>query len=168
MNRFSISISNPRSSQAVLPGQIARRLVRAFRPDIACATTHTTWTSSNRGGVRPTRRDRRSRFRRAFPSPFALRDMSQELEGVASCFNLVAAKRVRCASGWACRWRASASSAIMRAFQALRVLLEDPPPEPRADVADAIIEHTVKSFAEELRLTGLAHVARPARRADPA
>ena len=41
----------------------------------------------------------------------------------------------------------------MRAFQALRVLLEDPPPEPRQVTLNTIVEHTVQGFDEELRLT---------------
>ncbi len=43
----------------------------------------------------------------------------------------------------------------MRAFQALRVLLEDPPPEPAPASLTAILEQTIRSFDEELRLTGM-------------
>ncbi len=92
-------------------------------------------------------------FPTSIPVTFALRDMSQELEGVASCFNLVSTR------GRGLRERMGLSLARvgvdrnMRAFQALRVLLEDPPPEPRPLSLNALIEHTVQGFGEELRLT---------------
>jgi hypothetical protein len=92
-------------------------------------------------------------FPTSIPVTFALRDMSQELEGVASCFNLVSTR------GRGLRERMGLSLARvgvdrnMRAFQALRVLLEDPPPEPRPLSLNALIEHTVQGFADELRLT---------------
>jgi hypothetical protein len=92
-------------------------------------------------------------FPTSIPVTFALRDMSQELEGVASCFNLVSTR------GRGLRERMGLSLARvgvdrnMRAFQALRVLLEDPPPEPRPISLNALIEHTVQGFEEELRLT---------------
>jgi hypothetical protein len=88
------------------------------------------------------------------PVTFALRDMSQELEGVASCFNLVSTK------GRPLRERMGLSLARvgvernLHAFQALRVLLEDPPAEPRLLSLNAIVEHTVQGFNEELHLTG--------------
>jgi hypothetical protein len=93
-------------------------------------------------------------FPTSVPVTFALRDMSQELEVVASCFNLVSAR------GRSLRERMGLSLARvgvernLRAFQALRVLLEDPPPEPRLMSLNAIVEHTVQGFNEELRLTG--------------
>jgi hypothetical protein len=93
-------------------------------------------------------------FPTSVPVTFALRDMSQELEGVASCFNLVPTR------GRPLRERMGLSLARvgvernLRAFQALRVLLEDPPPEPRLMSLNAIVEHTVHGFTEELRLTG--------------
>lgn len=92
-------------------------------------------------------------FPTSIPVTFALRDMSQELEGVASCFNLVSTR------GRGLRERMGLSLARvgvdrnMRAFQALRVLLEDPPPEPRPMSLNAVVEHTVQGFGEELRLT---------------
>jgi C4-dicarboxylate-specific signal transduction histidine kinase len=85
----------------------------------------------------------------------ALRDLSQELEAVASCFNLVAGKarplRERIGLSLA---RVGVERSI-RAFQALRVLLEDPPPEHAAVSLSGIMDHTVRSFAEELRLNGV-------------
>ena len=93
-------------------------------------------------------------FPTSVPVTFALHDMSQELEGVASCFNLVSTK------GRPLRERMGLSLARvgvernLRAFQALRVLLEDPPIEPRLMSLNAIVEHTVHGFSEELRLTG--------------
>lgn len=94
-------------------------------------------------------------FPTSIPVTFALRDMSQELEGVASCFKLVALK------ARPLRERMGLSLALLgverniRAFQALRVLLEDPPPEPTPTSLTAIAEHTIKTFDDELRLTGL-------------
>ena len=93
-------------------------------------------------------------FPTSVPVTFALHDMSQELEGVASCFNLVSTK------GRPLRERMGLSLARvgvernLRAFQALRVLLEDPPIEPRLMSLNAIVEHTAHGFGEELRLTG--------------
>jgi len=92
-------------------------------------------------------------FPTSIPVTFALRDMSHELEGVASCFNLVSTK------ARALRERMGLSLArvgvdrSIRAFQALRVLLEDPPLAPRQLSLHAVIEHTVQGFGEELRLT---------------
>jgi hypothetical protein len=92
-------------------------------------------------------------FPTSVPVTFALRDMSQELEGVASCFNLIPAK------GRPLRERMGLSLARvsvernLRAFQALRILLEDPPAEPRPLSLNALVEHTVQGFSEELRLT---------------
>jgi hypothetical protein len=95
-------------------------------------------------------------FPTSVPVTFALRDMSQELEGVASCFNLVSTK------GRPLRERMGLSLARvgvarnLRAFQALRVLLEDPLPEPRLLSLNPLVEHTAHGFDEELRLTGSA------------
>ena len=91
-------------------------------------------------------------FPTSIPVTFALRDMSQELEGVASCFNLVD-RRAR-----PLRERVGLSLARvgvqrnMRAFQALRVLLEDPAPERAPISLNTIVEQTVQSFDEELRI----------------
>ena len=93
-------------------------------------------------------------FPTSIPVTFALRDMSQELEGVASCFNLVAAKARPLRERMGLSLARVGVERNMRAFQALRVLLEDPPPEPAATSLTGVIEHTVNSFDEELRLTG--------------
>ena len=91
-------------------------------------------------------------FPTSIPVTFALRDMSQELEGVASCFNLVD-RRAR-----PLRERMGLSLARvgvqrnMRAFQALRVLLEDPAPELTHLSLNSVVEQTVLSFDEELRI----------------
>lgn len=94
-------------------------------------------------------------FPTSIPVTFALRDMSQELEGVASCFNLVAARARPLRERMGLSLARVGVERNMRAFQALRVLLEDPPPEPSATSLTGIIESTVKSFDEELRLTGV-------------
>lgn len=94
-------------------------------------------------------------FPTSIPVTFALRDMSQELEGVASCFNLVAAKARPLRERMGLSLARVGVERNMRAFQALRVLLEDPPPEPVQTSLTALIEQTIKSFDEELRLTGL-------------
>jgi hypothetical protein len=94
-------------------------------------------------------------FPTSIPVTFALRDMSQELEGVASCFNLVAAKARPLRERMGLSLARVGVERNMRAFQALRVLLEDPPPEPATTSLTDIIGHTVNSFDEELRLTGV-------------
>jgi hypothetical protein len=93
-------------------------------------------------------------FPTSIPVTFALRDMSQELEGVASCFNLIAAKARPLRERIGLSLARVGVERNMRAFQALRVLLEDPPPEPAAASLTGIIEQTVNNFDEELRLTG--------------
>jgi len=91
-------------------------------------------------------------FPTSIPVTFALRDMSQELEGVASCFNLVGR------TARPLRERVGLSLARvgvqrnMRAFQALRVLLEDPAPELVQVSLNNIVEQTINSFDEELRI----------------
>ncbi|HET9468533.1 MAG TPA: hypothetical protein VFO48_08985 [Vicinamibacterales bacterium] len=94
-------------------------------------------------------------FPTSIPVTFALRDMSQELEGVASCFNLVATRARPLRERMGLSLARVGVERNMRAFQALRVLLEDPPPEPSATSLTGIIESTVNSFDEELRLTGV-------------
>jgi len=93
-------------------------------------------------------------FPTSIPVTFALRDMSQELEGVASCFNLVAAKARPLRERMGLSLARVGVERNMRAFQALRMLLEDPPPEPSLVSLTGIVDQTVKSFDEELRLTG--------------
>lgn len=92
-------------------------------------------------------------FPTSIPVTFALRDMSQELEGVASCFNLVVTKARSLRERMGLSLARVGVERNMRAFQALRVLLEDPAPEPRALSLNTIVEHTVQGFDEELRLT---------------
>jgi hypothetical protein len=92
-------------------------------------------------------------FPTSIPVTFALRDMSQELEGVASCFNLVAAKARPIRERIGLSLARVGVQRNMRAFQALRVLLEDPPPEPVPISLNNIVEQTIKSFDEELRVT---------------
>lgn len=92
-------------------------------------------------------------FPTSIPVTFALRDMSQELEGVASCFNLVAAKARPLRERMGLSLARVGVERNMRAFQALRTLLEDPPLERGTASLNSIIEHTVRSFDEELRLT---------------
>jgi hypothetical protein len=94
-------------------------------------------------------------FPTSIPVTFALRDMSQELEGVASCFNLVSTRARPLRERMGLSLARVGVERNMRAFQALRVLLEDPPPEPVPTSLTAIIEQTIKSFDEELRLTSL-------------
>src|SRR5688572_6509677 len=94
-------------------------------------------------------------FPTSIPVTFALRDMSQELEGVASCFNLVAAAARPLRERMGLSLARVGIERNMRAFQAIRLLLEDPPPERAATSFSAILESTVKSYDEELRLTGV-------------
>ena len=94
-------------------------------------------------------------FPTSIPVTFALRDMSQELEGVASCFNLVAAKARPLRERVGLSLARVGVERNMRAFQALRVLLEDPPPERVVTSLTHIVEQTVKTFDEELNLTGV-------------
>jgi hypothetical protein len=91
-------------------------------------------------------------FPTSIPVTFALRDMSQELEGVASCFNLVGAKARPLRERLGLSLARIGVQRNMRAFQALRVLLEDPAPELGRVSIDGLVEQTVKSFDEELHL----------------
>jgi len=92
-------------------------------------------------------------FPTSIPVTFALRDMSQELEGVASCFNLVAAKARPLRERVGLSLARVGIQRNMRAFQALRVFLEDPAPELAQWSLNSVIEQTVKGFDEELRVT---------------
>lgn len=94
-------------------------------------------------------------FPTSIPVTFALRDMSQELEGVASCFRLVAVKARPLRERMGLSLARVGVERNMRAFQALRMLLEDPQPEPAPVSLTAIIEQTIASFDEEVRLTGM-------------
>jgi hypothetical protein len=79
--------------------------------------------------------------------------MSQELEGVASCFNLVATKARPLRERLGLSLARVGVQRSMRTFQALRVLLEDPPPERTSMSLNTIVEQTIKSFDEELHVT---------------
>jgi signal transduction histidine kinase len=94
-------------------------------------------------------------FPTSIPVTFALRDMSQELEGVASCFNLVSTKARVLRERMGLSLARVGVDRNMRAFQALRALLEDPPPETAPMSLTALLEQTIKMFDEELRLTGV-------------
>jgi hypothetical protein len=94
-------------------------------------------------------------FPTSIPVTFALRDMSQELEGVASCFSLLAARARPLRERMGLALARVGIDRNMRAFQALRMLLEDPPPEPVPVSLTAILQHTIRSFDDELRLTGV-------------
>ena len=92
-------------------------------------------------------------FPTSIPVTFALRDMAQELDGVASCFNLVAAKARPLRERLGLSLARIGIQRNMRAFQALRVLLEDPAPERHQLSLNAIVDQTAKGFDEELRVT---------------
>lgn len=94
-------------------------------------------------------------FPTSIPVTFALRDMSQELEGVASCFNLMTARARPLRERVGLSLARVSVERNMRAFQALRVLLEDPPAERVPTSLTQIVEQTAKSFDEELNLTGV-------------
>jgi hypothetical protein len=94
-------------------------------------------------------------FPTSIPVTFALRDMSQELEGVASCFNLVSTKTRVLRERMGLSLARVGVDRNMRAFQALRALLEDPPPETAPMSLTGLLDQTIKLFEEELRLTGV-------------
>src|SRR4029453_17698531 len=76
-----------------------------------------------------------------------------DLEGVASCFNLVAVKARPLRERMGLALARVGVHRCMRAFQAMRVLPEAPAPELRQASLNNIVENTLKSFDEELRLT---------------
>ena len=92
-------------------------------------------------------------FPTSIPVTFALRDMSQELEGVASCFNLLATKARPLRERLGLSLARIGVQRNMRAFQAIRVLLEDPAPERRQLSLNSLVEHDLRSFHEELHAT---------------
>lgn len=92
-------------------------------------------------------------FPTSIPVTFALRDMSQELEGVASCFNLVGTKARPLRERLGLALARVGVQRNVRAFQALRVLLEDPAPEMALISLNSVVEQTVKALDEELRVT---------------
>lgn len=85
--------------------------------------------------------------------PAALRDLCQEFEGLASCFNLLehSARPLRERLGLSL-----AKIGVQRSIryaQQLRVLLEDPHPRQRELRLDEAIRHAFEDVKEELRLT---------------
>jgi hypothetical protein len=85
--------------------------------------------------------------------PAALRDLCQEFEGLASCFNLIEqnARPLRERLGLSL-----AKIGVQRSIryaQQLRVLLEDPHPFQRELRMDDAIRRAFEDFREELRLT---------------
>ena len=166
MKLFSISISNPRHRNRL------RSINRAPPSGPSVRLSHASRRTLRRRAriaAAPRRRHRAApalAFPTSIPVTFALRDMSQELEGVASCFNLVAARSRPLRERMGLSLARVGIQRNMRAFQALRVLLEDPPPEPAPGLADSDHREAVKSFDEELR-SRVAHLAGPARRAHP-
>lgn len=92
-------------------------------------------------------------FPTSIPVTFALQDMSQELEGVASCFNLVAARSRPLRERMGLALARVGVQRNMRAFQALRILLEDAAPEMAPLSLNSAVEAAARSFDEELRVT---------------
>ena len=92
-------------------------------------------------------------FPTSIPVTFALRDMSHELEGVASCFNLVGMKARPLRERVGLALARVGVQRNVRAFQALRVLLEDPPPELALISLNSVVEETIKALDEEIRVT---------------
>src|SRR5262245_65808791 len=92
-------------------------------------------------------------FPTSIPVTFALRDMSQELEGVASCFNLVAPRARPLRERMGLALARVGVERNMRAFKALRVLLEDSAPELSQVSLNSIVELVVKGFEDELPVT---------------
>jgi hypothetical protein len=92
-------------------------------------------------------------FPTSIPVTFALRDMAKELEGVASCFNLLAAKARPLRERIGLSLARVGVQRNMRAFQALRVLLEEPAPELAPVSLNSVVEQAVKGFDEELHVT---------------
>ncbi len=85
--------------------------------------------------------------------PAALRDLCEEFEGLASCFNLLehSARPLRERLGLSL-----AKIGVQRSIryaQQLRVLLEDLHPRQRELRLDEAIRHALEDFREELRLT---------------
>jgi hypothetical protein len=87
------------------------------------------------------------------PVTAALRDLCQEFEGLASCFNLLEqnARPLRERLGLSL-----AKIGVRRGIryaQQLRVLVDDPHPLQREIRLDEAIRHALEDFTEELRLT---------------
>jgi len=87
------------------------------------------------------------------PTSAALRDMCQEFEGLASCFNLIdqGGRPLRERLGLALAKIGVQRS--VRYAQNLRVLLEDPHPLHREVCFDEVIREAFADLKEELRLT---------------
>jgi nitrogen fixation/metabolism regulation signal transduction histidine kinase len=79
--------------------------------------------------------------------------MSHELDGVASCFNLVESKARPLRERLGLRLARVGVQRGARAFQALRFLLEDPAPESDDASLNPIVESALGYFNEELLLT---------------
>jgi len=85
-------------------------------------------------------------FPTSIPVTFALQDMSQELEGVASCFNLVATRSRPLRERLGLALARVGVQRNMRAFQALRILLEDAAPEMAPLSLTSAVEAAARSF----------------------
>jgi hypothetical protein len=92
-------------------------------------------------------------FPTSIPVTFALRDLSQELDGIASCFHLVPTKARPLRERLGLTLARVGVQRSMRAFHALRVLLEDPTPDFETVALNSLLERTLGSFDEELHLT---------------
>ena len=138
----SSSLDKPRSARQGLPSGYRMRHDAHYVDEL----------ESRRAAV-PTASVPALAFPTSIPVTFALRDMSQELEGVASCFNLVGARARPVRERMGLSLARVGVERNVRAFQALRVLLEDPPPQRTLISLTSIVEQAVKSFEEELGLT---------------
>jgi hypothetical protein len=92
-------------------------------------------------------------FPTSIPVTFALKDMSLELDGVASCFNLVDVKARPLRERLGLTLARVGVQRGMRSFHALRFLLEDPALELEDVALNTVLERTLSSFDEELHLT---------------
>jgi hypothetical protein len=93
-------------------------------------------------------------FPTSIPVTFALRDISDELDGVASCFNLIGAKARPLRERLGLTMARVGIQRSSRAFQALRVLLEDPAPDLEPVAVGTVIAQAVASLDDEIYLTG--------------
>lgn len=89
----------------------------------------------------------------SIPVTFALKDMSQELDGVATCFNLVDVKARPLRERLGLTLARVGIQRGTRSFQALRFLLEDPAPELEEVALNMLVERTLSSFDDEMHLT---------------
>jgi hypothetical protein len=133
-------LSKPRAARQGLPSEYRMRHDSHYVEELAARPKDASSDSAANTQLQPV------------AMPAALRDLCQEFEGLASCFNLLEQSPRPLRERLGLSLAKIGVSRSIRYAQHLRVLLEDPRPFQRELRLDEVIRHALEDMKEELRL----------------